>query len=714
MGFLSPVLLGGAALIAVPILLHLVMRRQPRRLDFPALRFVQQRRRSNQRRMQLRHWLLLALRCALIAGLALALARPTLKGTGLRGKEGAPLAVAVVVDNSLRMQLVSGNQTRLEQARESAGRFIAQLPEGSKVAVVDRSGASSGFAVDTATARSRAENLFPESAPRPLDEAVIEAIDLLSQQPDHRQELFLFSDLTTDSLGQEAVTAIAESLESHEEVRLYIADVGVEQPINAAITRVEAPKKRLRQGEPLRVEASVELSGLDETQVVELFVRSEAGDEVKRGQRFAEPKPDGTAAVKFEVADLPLGTHQGYVALSSSDPLAFDNRRSFTVEVTPPTRVLLLGQSATDTLFLREALSPSFLNNEAGAFRCTSQTFAEMTDEALQAKPLTEYDAVCLLDPPPLDDRLWQALVDAADEGLGVGVFLGHRARPSAFAESLPQQLLPGPLARRSRDATHLRPRNLDHPAVAGLKNYAEDIPWQVYPVLTHWQFEEMAGDAFVVARYANRAPAIVEQPVGRGRVITLTTPVSDPLEPEGREPWNLLPTGPEPWPFVALSRQLVGYLAQRGEEQLNLRAGETAAIRLPGGSELSSFVLQSPDGLELRRTLPPGADSIQVGSTRALGNYRVVAGGRSGELDRGFSVNAAPELSRLERIDAKSLTEALPADRVRVARGFDDVQKYVDVGRTGRELFPWAISLVAIVWCAEGLFSNRFYRGGE
>ncbi|MEM9353546.1 MAG: BatA and WFA domain-containing protein [Planctomycetota bacterium] len=714
MGFLTPVLLGGAALIAVPILLHLVMRRQPRRLDFPALRFVQQRRRSNQRRMQLRHWLLLALRCALIAGLAFALARPTLKGTGLRGKEGAPLAVAVVVDNSLRMQLVSGNQTRLEQAREAAGRFISQLPEGSKVAVVDRSGASSGFAVDTATARSRADNLLLESAPRPLDEAVIEAIDLLAQQPDHRQELFLFSDLTTASLGPDALTAIAESLESHKEVRLYIADVGVDQPINAAITRVEVPKKRLRQGEPLRVEASVELTGLAETQVVELFVRSEAGDEVKRGQRFAEAAADGTALVKFEVADLPLGTHQGHVALSSSDPLAFDNRRSFTVEVTPPTRVLLLGQSTDDTLFLSEALSPSFLNNEAGAFRCTSKTFAQLTDEALQGQPLTEFDAVCLLDPPPLEDRLWQALVDAADEGLGVGIFLGHRARPSAFAESLPQQLLPGPLARRSRDSTHLRPRNLDHPATVGLKNYAEDIPWQVYPVLTHWQFEELAGDAFVVARYANRSPAIVERPVGRGRLITITTPVSDPLEPEGREPWNLLPTGPEPWPFVALSRQLVGYLAQRGEEQLNLRPGETATIRLPGGSELSSFVFQPPDGLPLRRTLPPGADSIQVGSTRALGNYRVVAGGRSGELDRGFSVNAAPELSRLERIDGKTLTAALPADRVRVAREFNDVQKYVDVGRTGRELFPWAISLVAMVWCAEGLLSNRFYRGGE
>ena len=58
------------------------------------------RREANRRRMQLRHWLLLAMRCLLIAAVAAALARPTLKGAGLRGKEGAPLAIAMVLDNS--------------------------------------------------------------------------------------------------------------------------------------------------------------------------------------------------------------------------------------------------------------------------------------------------------------------------------------------------------------------------------------------------------------------------------------------------------------------------------------------------------------------------------------------------------------------------------------------------------------------------------------
>ena len=81
--------LAGAALVALPIVLHLIMRRESKRLKFPALRFVQQRRMMNQHRLRLRQLLLLALRCAIIALLAFALARPTLRGSAGAGKDGA-------------------------------------------------------------------------------------------------------------------------------------------------------------------------------------------------------------------------------------------------------------------------------------------------------------------------------------------------------------------------------------------------------------------------------------------------------------------------------------------------------------------------------------------------------------------------------------------------------------------------------------------------
>jgi hypothetical protein len=76
MSLLHPVLLGLLGLAAVPVILHFLMRQKPKRLLFPALRLIEMRRKTNVRRLRLRHLWLLLLRIAIIALLVAAIARP--------------------------------------------------------------------------------------------------------------------------------------------------------------------------------------------------------------------------------------------------------------------------------------------------------------------------------------------------------------------------------------------------------------------------------------------------------------------------------------------------------------------------------------------------------------------------------------------------------------------------------------------------------------
>jgi hypothetical protein len=712
MGFLTPALLAGIGLIAVPVVLHLVMRRQPKQFTFPALRFVKQRNEANRRRLNFRHLLLLALRCLLIAGIAFALARPTLRGTGLRGKEGAPLSVALVFDNSLRMQYVERNETRLNAASAMAQSLVEKLPDDTEIAVIDLSRATSSFAADKGTAESRVRSLSAETHSRPLADAVRNAVQLVAEQTERRQEVFVFSDLSAAEFNPEAMASIQQTLEESPEVRIYFVEVGGDEVRNMSVAPLKLRATSLRPGEPFHVTVDLTSIGYAEQPLLEIFLEDASGKLVKRGQRMVEFK-DGAGQTELTLADLPLGTHQGAVQLAASDPLEFDNQRFFTVEVRPAARVLLLGDNvlgdsgASDTLFLREALNPSLLpGNAPERFVCKEERFASAAK-----LDLLEYNAVCLLDPPPLSDEVWNKLAEYARKGGGVGIFLGHRATLSGFNAGAAQQLLPGNLQLRSRQETWFKPQRLDHPALAGLRNYAEEIPWQIYPVWTYWEFGDLVGDAHTVARFANNQPALIERPLGRGRVMTFTTPVSDPLAPVGREPWNALPTQNPPWPFVALANQLVGYLSQSEASELNYNAGETVNVPLSPSQQVTDFVLKEPSGESLRRTLPPGEDTIRISTTERLGNYRVASGGRSGALDEGFSINAVSELSQLARIDPASITAALPKERVHLAYSLDDVEEYVNIGRRGRELFSWAIAIVALVWTSEHLLANRFYR---
>jgi hypothetical protein len=638
----------------------------------------------------------------LIAGIAAALARPTFKGTGLRGKEGAPLAVAAVIDNSLRMQYVHQNRSRFEQASETAQGLVGKMPEDAMVAVCDLGRAANGFAPDLNAAASRLRNLQTIVDARPLASVVVEAIGLVAEQSDRRQEVFVFTDLTDAAWPKEGVEAIEAALAEAPDVRIYVFDAGVATPKNASLGPLKLRRSVLRPGEPLHLEATLASNVGGEPPLVELSLVGEDGRLEKRRQQIVEIDETGRGSATFEIPELPLGTHQGAVQLVAADPLAVDNTRYFTVEVRPPARVLLLAERPQDARFMREALSPT-VGGAATRFECKVAAFEKAAEQAIE-----EYHAVLLLDPGALTQDLWTRLGEYAAGGGGVGIFLGHNADFKALNDEAPQQLLPGKLERISREETYLRPRRLDHPALAGLRDYSEDIPWPVCKVFRFWQFAELGGEAYVVAGFANEDPAVLERTAGQGRVLTVATPFSDPLTPEGRQAWNVLPA--EPWPFVALCDQLAGYLAQDAEERLDYLAGETARVRLGPQQQVSTFVLRTPDGQAASR-VAAGEDELAIGVTDELGNYRLTAGGRSERLDRGFSVNAPPEVSDLDRIDPESLVAALPKDRVRLADDLDEVEAYVNVGRSGRELYPWAIALVALVWGFEHVLANRFYR---
>src|SRR3954469_24436745 len=97
--FANPAYLWGLAALSVPILVHLFNRRRPRPLPFGAIDFVLRSQRQKARRLRLRQILLLALRCLLIAGIAVALSRPSLKPKdGVASTPMGPQATALILD----------------------------------------------------------------------------------------------------------------------------------------------------------------------------------------------------------------------------------------------------------------------------------------------------------------------------------------------------------------------------------------------------------------------------------------------------------------------------------------------------------------------------------------------------------------------------------------------------------------------------------------
>src|SRR3982751_1194535 len=110
-------LAAGAALAALPVILHLFMKQTPKHVVFPALRLVRERHKRSKKKLRVKNWLLLLARMALFALMALALARPRLYSLTSLGDREAPTAVALVFDTSLSMGYKPRDKTLLDDAK---------------------------------------------------------------------------------------------------------------------------------------------------------------------------------------------------------------------------------------------------------------------------------------------------------------------------------------------------------------------------------------------------------------------------------------------------------------------------------------------------------------------------------------------------------------------------------------------------------------------
>ena len=706
MTFVNFSLIAGAGLVVLPIVLHLIMRRKPKLLEFPALRFVQKRHDRNRRRLRLRHLLLLLLRAAAIALLAFALARPSVKFGGALGSQEAPVAAAMVFDSAPRMEYRHDNQTRLEAAGDLGQWLLGQLPSQSEIAVVDTRLGPAAFQIDQSAARQRIERLEAVANSQALTVVLEKALRLLGESELTHKEAYVFTDLARAAWPTDSAAALQDRIIDVPGVAVYLIDVGVSDPTNYALGELQLSGQVLSNRSSLVVDTELFRAGPEGTRSVELYLQDDEGNPQKRSEESYTLASGESRQVDFRIGSLEVGTHQGLVRIVGQDGLAADDSRHFTVEVRPAWKILVAAPQPAErhALYLSEALAPAVFRKRGQArFDCRVVELDELSEQSL-----SDYSAVCLLDPTPLEPAVWKKLGDFASDGGGVAVFLGRGAgKIASFNVPEAQELLPGKLLRQARRPDgdlYLAPRDYQHPVLSAFRSGAGSIPWAMFPVFRYWELEEPTGAVF---SYSDGRPALLERPLGAGRVLTLTTPVSD--RPD-EKPWNLLPFG-EAWPFGMLSHQMMLYLVGSSEQDLNYTAGQTAVLQLDADGRRRNFLLTTPGELKFPLSADPQRRVLVITGTDEVGNYRVQAGGRDSGVDRGFSVNLAPQQTELERAGEEQLAEVFGPLEYRVARTREEIERDISTGRVGRELFSPIILLVVIVLALEHFVANRFYR---
>ena len=382
MDFLQPWALFLLAAAGVPLVIHLLSRRRIPEIPFGSLRFLSPSERQSMRRVDLRRLLLLVLRMAAVALLALAFARPVVRG-GLAGlfPAAAPRSVVLLVDRSWSMGAATGGGTVLDAAKERAAEVLDRLEAGDELTVIffdDRAETVLDAApFDRGTAMSVVRPAGVSWRTTDLRAAVREARRAFARADLPARELYLVSDFQRGALGLEGpaaetkrAAAGAPKRERGEAagdtagdggqvtdraddgfVRAFLLPVRATGTDNTAIERIDAPRTVVHRGEAIGI--AVHLRGAGNAGApTPLRVLVD-------GHRIAEREtvvpPDGRRVERFVFPAERAGWLR-CEARSAPDRLAADDTRRFAVEVRERLDALLLADG--DALYLEQALAP--------------------------------------------------------------------------------------------------------------------------------------------------------------------------------------------------------------------------------------------------------------------------------------------------------------------------------------------------------------------
>ncbi len=351
MNFLNPLFLSLLAAAAVPLVIHLFSRRRIPEVPFSTLRFLLRSDRRSMRRINLRRLLLLALRMAAIALIALAFARPVITGhlAALFPGEG-PRAVCVLLDRSYSMAVGGNEGTVFERAKKQVEKIASNLDEEDEVTILlfdtRREKAFEGGRFKSGPALDLLGGIEPSFYGTDLRGAVDDAFEILRRARIEEKELYVISDFQRGGVG-------AGGIRKHDmPVRTFVMPVQPDPGPNVAIVSVLTPRVAVHRAE---------MAGLAVTMV------NHSRD---TGAKFpVRVIVDGTLVIEREIdleprasrterMDIPVeraGWIKGEVG-KREDRLARDDTRYFCIYAREKINVLLL--AGGDSFWLEQALSP--------------------------------------------------------------------------------------------------------------------------------------------------------------------------------------------------------------------------------------------------------------------------------------------------------------------------------------------------------------------
>jgi hypothetical protein len=716
MTFLSPLLIWGTLLGAIPLIIHLLNRRRFRRVEWAPMHYLKLTIQRNRRRIELEQLLLLLLRISLPVLLFFYLARPVLNPTGLEQwlGTGGRSSQVVLIDDSMSMGYVDDEAAAFQRALQSAGGLLASIRPQDHCTVVTTSAPRAPVIHDVEGSRrdeiSTAVASLRLTSTHAAWSAVLEGVDEVLRSCTYpTRQLTILTDLRKSGWDRGA-QAIGRQW-SEQGVRVRIVDVGSDLVTNVSLQALVAIDRTILAGTPSGWEAVIRNDSPRTLTGKKAILRV---DDKPTEVVLPDIAPREAARVPLFVTFPGSGPHELSLKLPD-DELPGDNERWAAVPVKDSLLIRLVDGEPSSQPFGSEvdylAAPLSIGVGPAEAWRVEV-----VQDQDFLSQRLDPADVLVLANVAAPTPEQAERLRRLVKDGMGLLIFTGAKLDVGLYNDLFHragEPILPmamktwGDESIRGLFVEPLRPSPLEK--LLELKPSALErvMVRQIMTVDEQGSKDKDHDQVRVLARWNNpgRSPAVAERVVGDGRVLLWTTTAD-----RAGNDWPIEPS------FVLAVREAVRGAARPTRFDNTITAGEpmrrvvyssqpisNARLNLAGGGEPRSLPVV-PLGEEPGEKGPGVA--ISVADTRYRGAYRLAWDeGSLGTQQDLYAANDDPRESTLERIpqaELKSMLEPLDVEIIR-SRG-DGADLF---SATGREIWRDLAAALLVLLIVESIFAT-------
>lgn len=600
--FLNPAMLLGGLLVAVPIAIHLIHRFRYRQVRWAAMDFLLEGSQATRRRILLEQLLLLILRCLIVLGIVLIIARP------LASESVAGLFAAgdrshhwIVLDDSYSMAEQSGSADCFSDAAgvvENLIQGLAEQPGNHGVTLIRTSSDSPDLLaskLDEVTLLKSRELLSKASASylsTPPAKGILVAADQIEASDAGRKSIHFLSDFRVKDWPREGEIPRTLLRLSDNGVAIQLVDAAPATGINLGIERAVARTGSAAVGVPFEVDVSIRNHSSQAVTEIPLSAVVDGRLLPTRSIERIEPNALASTTISLELAEP--GPYQVSIALPE-DALTRDNTAYLSIDLPERLPVLLIDGSKdrVDSTFLSLALAPG------GSVR-TGLAPVVQGPEYLAGGSLEGFHVLFLLNVSRLEKPAIDALERFVRGGRGLAIFLGDQVAAEdynarMFGEGKDASLMPArlgavkelPLAQGEEEAELLLEKHPIFRVFEGERN-----PF-LQTVRVSKLFQTLAKAANppvgeVIGRVRGGAPLVIDATLGNGRIVTFLTSAG----PE----WNNWAKNPS---YVVAMLELYSYLARPVIPVSEPRVGDPWRIEFPASEFRGDLVVAIPNPID-------------------------------------------------------------------------------------------------------------------